>query len=89
MEHYSLLLTTTKINSCVIKLLKIHPLEFVPECYKTHKIGHKVVDTHPSTLQFVPEYYKTQEMCYKALQRCFVVFDSILDQYKTQEMYLT
>ena len=37
-----------------------HAFEYVPECYKTHKIGDKAIDTYPSTIKFVPECYKTK-----------------------------
>ena len=43
----------TKIKKFVIKQLIItlmQNLEFIPECYKTHKICDKAVNTYPSTI---------------------------------------
>ena len=57
----------------------VHALQFVPDCFKTQKVGNKAVNTNPSTMHFVPEYYKSQEMCDKAAHTFFVL-------YKTQEM---
>ena len=31
-----------------------HALEFVPECYKTHKMCDKAVNTYPSITEYVP-----------------------------------
>ena len=63
----------------------VHALKFVPDCFKTQKMGNKAVNTDPSTLQFVPEYHKTQGMCDKAVNT-FFVFISVPNRYKTQEM---
>ena len=51
-----------------------HPLEYVPEHYKTQKMCDKAVSTYPSTIKFVPECFMTQEMCDKAINRCFFYF---------------
>ena len=59
-----------------------HTLEFVPDCYMTQEICHKIANTLSSTIQFVSEFYK----CYKAFNKCFLAFFYILDWYKTQEM---
>ena len=56
-----------------------HALEFAPECYKTQKMCHKLVDTYLSTIEFVPECFLTPKMCDKATNRSFFVFSYISD----------
>ena len=63
-----------------------HALQFVLECYKTHKMCDKAVDTYLSAIKFVPEFFMTHQICNKAVNKCFLSFDSIPHQYKTQEM---
>ena len=36
----------------------LHPLEFVPECYKTQKMYGKPVNTSPSTIKFAVDSNK-------------------------------
>ena len=37
----------------------VYALDFVPDCYETHKMCNKAVNTYTSIIQFIPEYYRT------------------------------
>ena len=39
-------------------------IQFSPECYKTHKMCYKAVDTCALTFGSVLDYYRTQEIVF-------------------------
>ena len=61
-------------------------LEFVPDCYETHEMCDKAVNTYPSAIEFIHDQFKTQEMYDKAVDTRSFVFDSVYDRFITQEL---
>ena len=87
-EDYSLFLTASKINNCVIKLLTITLIywNLFLNAIRLKKCVIMLLIFILLQYSLFLECYKTLEMCYKAVHRCFFVFDSIPDQYKIQEI---
>ena len=63
--------------------------QFLPECYRTHKICNKAFQKCCLAYINIPDWYKTQETCdrviYKDRLRLFIIF--LPDQYQTQWIF--